>query len=72
MANKKIDVKIRLERQEKKILKMREELEKAQDEYEELVKERDAQEKEDLYALFKKSRRSFDEVAAFMKGKADI
>ena len=67
MANKKIDVKIRLERQEKKILKMREELEKAQDEYEELVKERDAQEKEDLYALFKKSRRSFDAGEASMK-----
>ncbi len=36
MARGQIDVNIRIERQEKKILKMKEELEKAQDEYEDL------------------------------------
>ena len=41
MARGQIDVNIRLDRQEKKILKMREDLEKAQEEYEELVREKE-------------------------------
>ncbi len=72
MARKAIDINIRIERQEQKIIKMRERLEKAQYDYEELIKEREAKEKELLYAAYKKSKRSFQEVQDFLKGKADI
>ncbi len=48
MARGAIDVNIRIERQEKKILQMKKELEKAQDDYEKLVKEREEKEKEQL------------------------
>lgn len=37
MARKALDVRIRIERQEKKILKLKQELEEAQDEYEKLL-----------------------------------
>ncbi len=71
-AGKKIDVRIRMERQKQKILRLREELEKAQSEYEDLVKERNEQEKEELYQAFKKSKKSYEETMEFLKGKVDI
>ena len=40
MARKALDIGIRLERQEKKILKLRQELEEAQDLYEKLLEEK--------------------------------
>ena len=72
MARGTIDVNIRIERQEKKILQMKQELEKAQDDYEKLVKEREEKEKEQLYAAFKKGKRTLQEVLNYIKGKADI
>ena len=67
-----MDIKIRIERQEKKILQLTEELEEAKKEYEKLL---EAQEEEDMKKLveaYKKSKRSLDEVIDYMKGKADI
>jgi dsDNA-specific endonuclease/ATPase MutS2 len=72
MARGQIDVNIRLDRQEKKILKMREDLEKAQEEYEELVREKEEKEKEALYKAYKKGKRSLQEILDFIKGKADL
>lgn len=67
-----MDVYIRIERQEKKILQMKKDLEQAQEDYEKLVKEREAKEKEELYAAYKKSKRTLQEVMNYLKGKADI
>ena len=72
MARRKLDIKIRLERQEKKILRIRNELEEALNEYEELLKEQKEEDKKKLFAAYEKSKRSLDEVIDFMKGKADI
>ena len=72
MARGAIDVNIRIERQEKKILQMKKDLEQAQEDYERLVKEREAKEKEELYTAYKKSKRSLQEVMNYLKGKADI
>lgn len=72
MARRQIDIKVRLERQEKKILKLTEELEEAKDVYEKLLEEQKEEDKKKLFEAYKKSRRSLDEVIDFMKGKADI
>ena len=72
MARKALDVGIRLERQEKKILKLRQELEEAQDLYEKLLEEKAEADREKLFEAYKKSKRSLDEIVDFMKGKADI
>ena len=72
MARKALDVRIRIERQEKKILKLKQELEEAQDEYEKLLQEKAEADKEKLFEAYKKSRRSLDEIVDFMKGKADL
>lgn len=72
MARKALDVRIRIERQEKKILKLKQELEEAQDEYEKLLQEKAEADKEKLFEAYKKSRRSLDEIIDFMKGKADL
>ena len=70
MARKALDIRIRIERQEKKILKLRQELEEAQDQYEKLLQEKEEADKEKLFEA--KSRRSLDEIVDFMKGKADL
>ena len=72
MARKALDIRIRIERQEKKILKLRQELEEAQDQYEKLLQEKAETDKEKLFEAYKKSRRSLDEIVDFMKGKADL
>ena len=72
MARKALDIRIRIERQEKKILKLRQELEEAQDQYEKLLPEKAEADKEKLFEAYKKSRRSLDEIVDFMKGKADL
>ena len=72
MARKALDIGIRRERQEKKILKLRQELEEAQDLYEKLLEEKAEADKEKLFEAYKKSKRSLDEIVDFMKGKADI
>ena len=70
MARGQMDVNIRIERQEKRILKIKGDLEKAQEEYEELVREKE--EKEALYKAYKKGKRTLQEVLDFIKGKADL
>ena len=72
MARKALDIGIRLERQEKKILKLRQELEEAQDLYEKLLEEKAEADREKLFEAYKKSKRSLDEIVDFMKGKAEI
>ena len=72
MARKALDIRIRIERQEKKILKLRQEPEEAQDQYEKLLQEKAEADKEKLFEAYKKSRRSLDEIVDFMKGKADL
>ena len=72
MARKALDIGIRLERQEKKILKLRQELEEAQDLYEKLLEEKAEAEREKLFEAYKKSKRSLDEIVDFMKGRADL
>ena len=63
---------MRLERQEKEILKLTAELEAAKDEYEDLLKEKKEADKKKLFEAYAKSKRSLEEVIDFMKGKADL
>lgn len=72
MARRQLDVKVRLERQEKKILKLSTELEEAKDLYEKLLEEQKEEDKKKLFEAYKKSKRSLNEVIDFLKGKADI
>ena len=72
MARKALDIRIRIERQEKKILKLRQELEEAQDLYEKLLEEKAEADRKKLFEAYKKSKRSLDEIVDFMKGKADL
>lgn len=72
MARKPMDIKIRIERQEKKILRLTEELEEAKKEYEKLLEVREEEDMKKLVEAYKKSKRSLDEVIDYMKGKADI
>lgn len=72
MSRKPLDIKIRVERQEKKILRLTQEIEEAKDEYQKLLEEQKEEDKKKLFEAYKKSRRSLDEVLDFMKGKADV
>ncbi len=72
MARKPMDIKIRIERQEKKILQLTEELEEAKKEYEKLLEVQEEEDMKKLVEAYKKSKRSLDEVIDYMKGKADI
>ena len=72
MARGKLDINVRLERQEKKILKLTAELEAAKDEYDDLLKEKKEADKRKLLEAYAKSKRSLEEVIDFMKGKADL
>lgn len=72
MGRKKLDVAIRLERQEKKIIKMTEELEQAKEEYMALQEEKKKEDVKKIADAYFKSKRTLDEVLNFLKGKADI
>ena len=72
MARGKLDINVRLERQEKKILKLTAELEAAKDEYDSLLEEKKEAEKKKLFEAYAKSKRSLEEVIDFMRGKADL
>ena len=72
MARGKLDVGTRLERQEKKILKMAEELERAKEEYKKLQEEKKKDDIQKITSAYFKSKRNLDEVLDFLKGKADI
>ena len=72
MARKPMDIKSRIERQEKKILQLTEELEEAKKEYEKLLEVQEEEDMKKLVEAYKKSKRSLDEVIDYMKGKADV
>ena len=55
MARKALDIKVRLERQEKKILQLTKELEDAKDQYEVLLKEQKEEDKKKLFEAYQKS-----------------
>lgn len=67
-----IDIDKQIEHQEKKILKLKKQLEDAQEQYQKLVEEKKEADKKKLFAAYQKSKRSLDEVIDFLKGKADI
>ena len=69
---KALDIKIRLERQEKKILQLTQELEEAKDLYDKLIKEQKEADMKKLFDAYLKSKRSLEEILDFMKGKADL
>ena len=72
MAKRKQDINIRLKRQEDKILKLTDQLEKEKDYYNELLLEKQEEDKIKLFEAYQKSRRNLDEIIDFMKGKADL
>ena len=72
MARGKLDINVRLERQEKKILKLTAELEAAKDEYDNLLEEKKETDKKKLFEAYAKSKRSLEEVIDFRRGKADL
>lgn len=72
MARRAPDVKIRLERQEKKIMQLTKQLEEAKDHYEELLEEQREEDKKKLCDAYLKSKRSLDEILDYMKGKPDL
>lgn len=72
MAGRKLDVNVRLERKERKILKLKAEIEAEQTEYEKLLQEKKEEDKQKLFEAYQKSKRSLEEVIDFMKGKADL
>ena len=55
MAKRMLDIRIRIERQEKKILQLKDKLEKAQDEYQRLLEEQKEQDKKKLFEAYKKT-----------------
>lgn len=72
MARRQPDIKIRIERQETKILKLTKQLEEEKDRYEALLEEQKEEDKKKLFEAYSKSKRSLNEVIDFMKGRADI
>ena len=72
MARGKADIKTRLKRQEEKILRMSEQLEKEKETYKQLQEEERREAVKKITEVFLKSKRSVDEVLDFMKGKADL
>ena len=72
MARGKLDVATRLERQEKKILRMTEELEQAKEEYKQLQEEKKREDIKKIADAYFKSKKTLDEVLDFLKGKANI
>lgn len=67
-----MDIRKRIERQEGRILKLTDELEKAKEEYDIMQKELEEQEKKEIFEAYKRSKKNYVEVIEFLKGKADI
>jgi hypothetical protein len=67
-----IDIDKQIEHQEKKILKLKKQLEDAQKQHQRLIEEKKETDKKKLFAAYQKSRRSLDEVIDFLRVKADI
>ena len=72
MARRALDINIRIERQEKKIWQLSQQLEEAKEQYDKLLKEKKKEDAKKLVEAYSKSKRSLEEVLDFMKGKADI
>lgn len=72
MARGKADIKTRLAKQEKKILKMAEALEAEKEMYKQLQEEERQEAVKEITEAFFKSKRSLKEVLDFLKGKSDI
>ena len=72
MARRQLDIKIRIERQETKLLKLTKQLEEEKDRYEALLEEQKEEDKKKLFEAYSKSKRSLDEVIDFMNDRADI
>ena len=72
MARGKADIKTRLKRQEEKILKMSEQLEKEKETYKQLQEEERREAVNKITEAFLRSKRSVDEVLDFLKGKAEL
>lgn len=72
MARKPMDIRKRMEQQEKKIIGLADQLRLAQEEYEKMKEELKEHEKAEIFEAYQKSRRSYAEVMDFLKGKADI
>ena len=72
MARQSMDIRKRIERQEGRILKLTDELEKAKEEYDIMQKELEEQEKKEIFEAYKRSKKNYVEVIEFLKGKADI
>ena len=72
MARKALDINIRIERQEKKIMQLAQQLEEAKDQYDKLLQEKKKEDGKKLMEAYGKSSRSLEEILEFMKGKADI
>ena len=72
MARKAIDIRIRVKRQEEKILRLAQQLEKEKERYQEMLGELQEEEKQQLFEAYQKSRRSYEEVMEYLRGKADL
>ena len=72
MARQQMNIRKRIERQEKKILDLTDRLEQAKEENEKLQEELKEKEQTEIFEAYQKSRRSYTEVIDFLKGKADI
>ena len=72
MARKALDINIRIERQEKKIMQVAQQLEEAKDQYDKLLQEKKKEDGKKLMGAYGKSSRSLEEILEFMKGKADL
>ena len=67
MARQPMDIRKRIERQEKKIIDLTDQLEQAKEEYEKLQEELKEQEKTEIFEAYQKSRRSYTEVIDFLR-----
>ena len=72
MARKALDINIRIERQEKKIMQLAQQLEEAKEQYDKQLQEKKKEDGKKLMEAYGKSSRSLEEILEFMKGKADI
>ena len=64
-----VDIDAKIEQQEQKILKLQEQLEEAQNEYDRLVEKKNEADMKKILGAYVKSKRSMDEVIDFLKGK---
>jgi outer membrane protein TolC len=64
-----VDIDAKIEQQEQKILKLQEQLEEAQNEYDRLVEKKNETDMKKILGAYAKSKRSMEEVIDFLKGK---